>query len=122
MSDDEVKRILYVQTSGVESPARSATVFFLAASAAAMDVEVGIYFTQTGPTLLQRGTPGTLRIKPGGATLSHFMDQAREPAGSACCVVWRGAGRRAPGADMEIPGGERGGEAQPQASRADMED
>lgn len=78
MSDDEVKRILYVQTSGVESPGRSATVFFLAASAAAMDVEVGIYFTQTGPTLLQRGTPETLRIKPGGATLSHFMDQARD--------------------------------------------
>ncbi|MEK7373214.1 MAG: DsrE family protein [candidate division NC10 bacterium] len=78
MSADEVKRILYVQTSGVESPARSATVFFLAASAAAMDVEVGIYFTQTGPTLLQRGTPETLRIKQGGATLSHFMDQARD--------------------------------------------
>src|SRR3972149_550411 len=51
MSADEVKRILYVQTSGVESPARSATVFFLAASAAAMDVEVGLYFTQTGPPL-----------------------------------------------------------------------
>lgn len=78
MSDDEVKRILYVQTSGVESPGRSATVFFLAASAAAMDVGVGIYFTQTGPTLLQRGTPETLRVKPGGATLSHFMDQARD--------------------------------------------
>src|SRR3972149_1305767 len=57
MSDDEVKGILSVQPSGVEPPARSATVFFLAASAAAMDVEVGIYFTQTGPTLLQRGTP-----------------------------------------------------------------
>ncbi len=78
MTDDEVKRILYVQTSGVEAPGRSATVFFLAASAAAMDVEVGIYFTQTGPTLLQRGVPETLRIKPGGATLSHFMDQARD--------------------------------------------
>jgi hypothetical protein len=76
--DDETKRILYVQTSGTESPERSATVFFLAASAAAMDIEVGIYFTQTGPTLLQRGVPETLRIKTGGATLSHFMEQARD--------------------------------------------
>ncbi len=76
--DSEVKRLLYVQTSGTEAPERSATVFFLAASAAAMDVEVGIYFTQFGPTLLQRGVPETLRIKKGGATLSHFMDQARE--------------------------------------------
>ena len=62
MSDDDVKRILYVQTSGTESPERSATVFFLASAAAAMDVEVGIYFTQFGPTLLQRGIPETLRI------------------------------------------------------------
>ena len=76
--DDQVKRILYVQTCGVESPERSATVFFLAASAAAMDVEVGIYFTQFGPTLLERGVPETLRIKTGGATLAHFMEQARD--------------------------------------------
>lgn len=76
--DDEAKRILYVQTSGTESPERSATVFFLSASAAAMDVDVGIYFTQFGPTLLQRGVAETLRIKKGGATLSHFIEQARE--------------------------------------------
>ena len=75
---DDTKRILYVQTSGTESPARSATVFFLAASAAAMDIEVGIYFTQTGPTLLQRGVPETLRVKAGGAPLARFMDQARD--------------------------------------------
>jgi predicted peroxiredoxin len=75
---DEPKRILYVQTTGTEQPERSATVFFLAASGAAMDIEVGIYFTQFGPTLLQRGVPETLQIKRGGATLSHFMDQARD--------------------------------------------
>jgi predicted peroxiredoxin len=77
---DEVKRILYVQTSGTESPERSATVFFLAASAAAMDIQVGIYFTQFGPTLLKKGTAEQLRIKKGslGATLRHFVDQALE--------------------------------------------
>ena len=78
MDESGAKRILYVQTSGTESPERSGTVFFLAASAAAMDIEVGIYFTQFGPTLLQRGIPETLRIKKDGATLSHFMDQARD--------------------------------------------
>jgi len=77
-SADDVKRILYVQTSGTEAPDRSATVFFLAASAAAMDIEVGIYFTQFGPALLQKGTPETLRIKKVGAPLAHFMEQARE--------------------------------------------
>lgn len=79
-TDDEAKRILYVQTSGVESPERSATVFFLAAAAAALDVAVGIYFTQFGPTLLKKGVPEELRIKKGsvGATLRHFIDQALE--------------------------------------------
>jgi hypothetical protein len=76
--DVEAKRILYVQTTGAESPERSATVFFLAASAAAMDIDVAIYFTQFGPTLLQRGVPESLQVKKGGAPLGHFMDQARD--------------------------------------------
>ena len=76
--DEDVKRILYVQTTGSEQPERSATVFFLAASGAAMDMEVGIFFTQYGPTLLQRGVPETLRVRKGGVTLGHFMEQARD--------------------------------------------
>lgn len=78
--DSETKRILYVQTTGDESPEKSATVFFLAASAAAMDIEVGIYFTQFGPTLLRKGAAEQLRIKKGsvGATLRHFLNQALE--------------------------------------------
>jgi len=77
---DEAKRILYVQTSGAESPEKSATVFFLASAAAAMDVDVGIYFTQFGPTLLRKGAGEQLRIKKGsvGATLQHFINQALE--------------------------------------------
>ncbi len=76
--DEDVKRIVYVQTTGTEQPERSATVFFLAASGAAMDIEVGIFFTQLGPTLLQRGVPETLRVRKGGVTLGHFMEQARD--------------------------------------------
>ena len=76
--DEDVKRILYVQTTGTEQPERSATVFFLAASGAAMDMEVGIFFTQYGPTLLQRGVPETLRVRKGGVTLGHFIEQARD--------------------------------------------
>jgi len=78
MSEDDEKRILYVQTSGVEVPEKSATVFFLAAAAAAMDIQVGIYFTQFGPTLLKKGAAEQVRIKKGsvGATLKHFLDQA----------------------------------------------
>ncbi len=76
---DGVKRLLYVMTHGVEAPERCATPFYLAAAAAAMDVEVGIYFTMNGPTLLRRGVPEAIGPKGDrGARLRHFIDQARE--------------------------------------------
>ena len=73
-------KILYVQTSGVEASERSATVFFLSTAAASMDLQVGIYFTQFGPSLLKKGVAEQLRIKKGsvGQTLRHFIDQALE--------------------------------------------
>ena len=76
--DDETK-ILYVQTHGVDDPKRSATPFFLAAAAAAMDAEVGIYFTMNGPTLLKKGVPEELIVPKaggGGKELRYFIDQA----------------------------------------------
>ncbi len=79
MTSDRPRRILYVQTHGVDTPERSATPFYLAAAAAAMDVEVGIYFTMNGPTLLRRGVPEELIVPKkggGGAPLRHFIDQA----------------------------------------------
>jgi hypothetical protein len=78
---DDDTRILYVQTHGSDDPARSATPFFLSAAAAAMDAEVGIYFTMNGPTLLKKGVPETLivpRAGGGGKELRYFIDQALE--------------------------------------------
>lgn len=73
--DDEA--VLYVMTHGTESPERCATPFFLAASAAAMDVETGIYFTMNGPQLLKKGTAETIGPKgEHGQKLSFFIDQA----------------------------------------------
>ena len=76
--DDDTK-ILYVQTHGVSDPARSATPFFLSAAAAAMDAQVGIYFTMNGPTLLKKGVPEELLVPKaggGGKELRFFIDQA----------------------------------------------
>lgn len=81
MEQDGRRHILYVQTHGVDMPERSATPFYLAAAAAAMDVEVGIYFTMNGPTLLQRDVPERLVVPKkggGGAPLRYFIDQALE--------------------------------------------
>lgn len=81
MSDNDTKKILYVQTHGTDDPARSATPFYLASTAAAMDCDVCIYFTMKGPTLLRKGVPEKLQIPRaagGGAYLRHFIDQAVE--------------------------------------------
>lgn len=70
-------KVLYVQTHGVDDPGRSATPFFLAASAAAMECEVGIYFTMYGPQLLQTNVVDTIGPKGDrGQPLSYFIDQA----------------------------------------------
>jgi predicted peroxiredoxin len=80
VSDEEAKSIMYVQTHGVDEPGKSATPFFLAAAAAAMDIEAAIYFTMNGATLLKKGVAEELTIKrgEGGQSLKFFMDQALE--------------------------------------------
>jgi predicted peroxiredoxin len=70
-------KVLYVQTHGVNDPARSATPFFLAASAAAMESEVMIYFTMYGATLLQRDVVDKIGPKGDqGQPLRYFIEQA----------------------------------------------
>ena len=76
-SDDTESKVLYVQTHGVADPGRSATPFFLAASAAAMECEVMIYFTMYGPTLLRKDMVDTIGPKgERGQPLRYFIEQA----------------------------------------------
>lgn len=75
--DEDEDSVLYVMTHGLESPERCATPFFLAASAAAMDVETSIYFTMNGPQLLQKGVVDRVGPKgEDGQKLRFFIDQA----------------------------------------------
>jgi hypothetical protein len=77
MNDNGDSSVLYVMTHGLESPERCATPFFLAASAAAMDADVSIYFTMNGPQLLKKGAADTIGPKgEDGERLSFFIDQA----------------------------------------------
>ena len=72
-------KILYVHTHGVNDPGRCATPFFLAASAAAMECEVGIYFTMYGPQLLQRAVIDKIGPKgEKGQPLAYFIKQATD--------------------------------------------
>lgn len=69
--------IVFVQTHGVDEPSKTATPFYLATAAAAMDMNVSIYFTMNGATLLRKGA-GSLTVKEGGAPLDSFIKQAQD--------------------------------------------
>ncbi len=76
-SDEAESKVLYVQTHGVSDPGRCATPFFLAASAAAMECEVMIYFTMYGPTLLRKDVIDAIGPKGAqGQPLRYFIEQA----------------------------------------------
>lgn len=78
-AEGEDSKVLYVQTHGISDPGRSATPFFLAASAAAMDCQVAIYFTMYGPTLLRRDIVDKLGPKGDqGQPLRFFIEQATD--------------------------------------------
>jgi predicted peroxiredoxin len=69
------KKILYVQTSGVDTPERTYTPFILATTAKAMDIDATIYFVIKGVTVLKKGEAE--KIKVGGfPSLRQVMDQA----------------------------------------------
>ena len=69
------KKILYVQTSGVDNPERAYTPFVLATTAAMMNIDATVYFVIKGVTLVRKGEAE--KIKMGSfPPLREVMDQA----------------------------------------------
>src|SRR5512137_2095135 len=69
------KKILYVQTSGTDTPERLYAPFILATTARAMDIEATVYFLGKGVTTVMRGNAE--KIKLGSfPTVKQVMDQA----------------------------------------------
>ena len=69
------KKILYVQTSGVDTPERTYAPFVLAATAAAMGLDPTIYFFIKGITIVKKGTAEKVKVGQ-FPTLRQVMDQA----------------------------------------------
>jgi uncharacterized protein len=69
------KKILYVQTSGVDTPERLYAPFILGATAAAMGIEATIYFVIKGITVVKKGEADKIKIG-GFPSLKDVMDQA----------------------------------------------
>ena len=71
----EKKNILYVQTSGVDTPERTYAPFILATTAVAMGLDATIYFLIKGITIVKQGEAE--KIKLGGVpSLKEVMDKA----------------------------------------------
>jgi len=71
----EKKKILYVQTSGVDQPERTYAPFILATTAAMMNVEATVYFVIKGITLVKKGEAEKIRLGS-FPSLKEVMDQA----------------------------------------------
>ena len=69
------KKILYVQTSGIETPERTYAPFVLAATAAAMGIDATIYFVIKGVTVVKKGAAESVKVGE-FPTLKQVMDQA----------------------------------------------
>lgn len=71
----EKKKLLYVQTSGVDTPERLYSPFVLAQTAVAMNIDATIYFLGMGITVVKKGEAEKVQV---GAfpKLRQIMDQA----------------------------------------------
>ena len=69
------KKILYVQTSGVDTPERTYAPFVLAATASAMGIDATIYFVIKGVTVVKKGAAENVKVGE-FPTLKQVMDQA----------------------------------------------
>ena len=69
------KKILYIQTSGVDTPERTYAPFILATTASMMGIDATIYFLIKGVTVVKKGEAE--KIKLGSfSSLKEVMDQA----------------------------------------------
>lgn len=69
------KHILYVQTSGVDTPKRLYSPFVLGTTAKAMDIDATIYFLGLGITVVKKGEAEKVR-EGSFPTIKEIMDQA----------------------------------------------
>jgi len=77
--EPEAKKILILQTSGVREPKRTYAPLYIATSAAAMDMDVSIWFTMEGVTLLKKGAAEQIElVKGSGVTLKTWLDRAHQ--------------------------------------------
>jgi predicted peroxiredoxin len=77
--DGEGKKILVIQTHGVETPRRTYSPLFYAMAAAAMEMEVMVWFTMDGTNQLKKGAAEKVQLDPtSDVTLKTMLEQTME--------------------------------------------
>ena len=77
--DPEGKVILVIQTHGVETPRRTYSPLFYAMAAAAMEMEVMVWFTMEGTSQLKKGAAEKVQLDPtSDVTLKTMLEQTLE--------------------------------------------
>ena len=75
-----------IMTSGLDTPKRLASPFFLAATAAAEDMKVVVYFTGLGTLLLKRGEAEGLYAKTGAKSSAFISCKSIDIAQATNCA------------------------------------
>ena len=73
--DHEGKKILVIQTHGVETPTRTYSPLFYAMAAAAMEMEVMVWFTMNGTNQLKKGEAEKVQlVKDSNVNLKTMLE------------------------------------------------
>lgn len=77
MAELEGKRILVIQTHGVDTPTRTYSPIYYAVAAAAMEMDVMMWFTMNGTNQLKKGEAEKVSLVPeSGVTLKTMLAMA----------------------------------------------
>jgi predicted peroxiredoxin len=79
VEDHEGKKILVIQTHGVDTPTRTYSPLFYAMAAAAMEMEAMVWFTMNGTNQLKKGEAEKVQLDPTSTvTLKTMLEQAMD--------------------------------------------
>lgn len=77
--DHEGKKILVIQTHGVATPTRTYSPLFYAMAAAAMEMEVMVWFTMDGTNQLKKGEAEKVQlVKDSNVNLKTMLEMAMD--------------------------------------------
>lgn len=77
--DTEGKKVLVIQTHGVDTPRRTYSPLFYAMAAASMDMDVTVWFTMDGTSQLKKGEAERVKLNPKSeVTLKTMLERAKD--------------------------------------------